>query len=185
MVCRFCPSMASEMMAPDPPASTVRRPTGLAGQMQKELAAERLLWRKDLEKMQAMCESRIRELEEHHQQVLVERDSRDKLLVSELEEMKVRLARSDERVDMMVHTYMSMASHENTPLSSPPRRPSFASASGGAAALSAQEQLSPALQIPKAFGLSSFAPPPLFTAGPGADARPAPKSPQKSSRSSQ
>jgi len=185
------PSLPPPTAAPnfEPPAldlsASTATSTDLAGvieQMRKELAAERLLWRKDAGNMQAVYESRVHEIEEHHQQVLAERDSREKLLVSEVEEMKVRLARSDERLDTMVQTYMSIASTGTSPLSSPSRQPSFSSTSGGAAALKAQEQLSPAPKLPKSFGLSSFVPPPLFAAAPSAGA---PKTPQKPSTSSQ
>ena len=121
------PPMAVPNLEPpvlDPSASTATTSTDLAGvieQMQKELAAERSLWRKDAGNMQALCESRVREREKHHQQVLAERDSRERLLVSELEEMKVRLARSDERVDTMVQTYMSISRWLQLELLYPPR----------------------------------------------------------------
>lgn len=138
--------------------------------MQKEHAAERLLWRKDVEDIRAMYEFHTRELEDHHQQLLMERDSREKLLMSELEEMKHRLARSDERVDAVIQTYLASVVK---PLSSPSRAPR---ASSAGPAVSRPETPS-APTILKPLSVASFVPPPLFGPIPKDSANTAPTTP--------
>ena len=161
-------------------ASNANNLAGVIERMQKEQAAERLLWRKDVEDMRTVYESRVHELKELHQHVLVERDSREKLLISELEEMKARLARSDERIETVIQAYLPPASVVVTPLSSPSRPSPRTSASAGATASGLKEQRSPPdPQIAKPFSMGSFAPPPLFTPGLSPSANPSPKT-QKS-----
>jgi hypothetical protein len=165
-----------ESPALDPSVSTETTTNGLAGvieQMQKQHAAERLLWRNDIGDIRAMYESRIRELEEHHQQLRMERDSREKLLMSELEELRTRLARSDERIDTVIQTYLSAAI---TPLSSPSRACAPPHPSSTGATVSRPETpLGP--RVLKPLSVASFAPPPLFAPAPSANT--APKTPQE------